>query len=144
MQASIRPATPEDARVVAALIIEMAAEEGEQTGLTMAYAAGYLRAPGCGALLAEVDGLPAGLLSYTIRPDLYHAGPTCIIQELVVTAAQRGHGIGSALLETFLAQMQAQGMREVSVTTMPDNQGAMALYRRHGLVDEAVYLEKHF
>ncbi len=33
---------------------------------------------------------------------------------------------------------------EVSVTTMPDNQGAIRFYKRHGLVDEAVFLEKHF
>jgi ribosomal protein S18 acetylase RimI-like enzyme len=33
---------------------------------------------------------------------------------------------------------------EVSVTTLPDNQEAIAFYKSHGMVDEAVYLEKHF
>jgi ribosomal protein S18 acetylase RimI-like enzyme len=27
---------------------------------------------------------------------------------------------------------------------LPDNQGAIRFYRSHGLVDEAIHLEKHF
>ncbi len=144
MQATIRSAKPEDTSAVVALVTEMAVEDGETTDLAQAYAAEFLRSTGCGALLAEVDGRPVGLLSYTIRPDLYHAGPTCLIQELVVTSTLRGQGVGSALLEALISQMRAEGMQEVSVSTMPDNHGAIAFYRRHGLTDEAVLLEKHF
>ncbi len=144
MQPSIRPATSEDAPAILALLCELASAEHEIIHLTEAYLADFLASPGCGVLLAEVHGRPAGVLSYVIRPDLYHAGPTALIQELIVTAAMRGQGIGSALLAAFLPHMQAAGMMEVSVATMPGNQGAIDLYRRHGLVDEAVLLERHF
>jgi ribosomal protein S18 acetylase RimI-like enzyme len=36
------------------------------------------------------------------------------------------------------------GCAEVSVSTLSDNEDAQRFYRSHGLVDEAVFLEKHF
>jgi ribosomal protein S18 acetylase RimI-like enzyme len=67
-----------------------------------------------------------------------------LIEELVVSANWRGHGIGSALMNALLRHLRKQGCAEVSVTTMPDNAGAIRFYQSHGLTDEALYLEKHF
>ena len=64
--------------------------------------------------------------------------------DLVIAASHRGRGVGGALLEALLARLEKDGCAEVSVTTMPDNEGALRFYRSHGLTDEAVYLEKHF
>jgi len=61
-----------------------------------------------------------------------------------VDEAFRGQSVGKTLLEEFMNQLQARGCVEVSVTTMPDNIGAPRFYKAHGLVDESVYLEKHF
>jgi ribosomal protein S18 acetylase RimI-like enzyme len=62
----------------------------------------------------------------------------------VVQADQRGRGAGGSLLEAAIARARDGGCAEISVSTMPDNRRAQAFYRRHGLADEAVLLERHF
>jgi ribosomal protein S18 acetylase RimI-like enzyme len=144
MPLSIRDAVPPDAPVILGMVQELATSAGETTPLTLAYARQYLSASGGHVLLAEMDGVPVGMLSYSIRADLFHAAPTGLIEELVVRAEARGQGVGTVLVQELLQRLSSQGCAEVSVTTMPDNAGAVRFYRRLGLVDEAVYLEKHF
>ncbi len=139
----IREAGPGDEATVTVLIHELAAASGETSPLTEGYARNYLATPGSHVLLAKNAGRIAGLLSYSVRPNLYHAGPSALIEELVVAEVERGQGVGSALLEHLLALLKAAGCTEVSVTTLPENEGAQRFYRAHGLVDEAVFLEKH-
>jgi ribosomal protein S18 acetylase RimI-like enzyme len=87
---------------------------------------------------------PDGVLTYSVRPDLYHAAPTGLIEELVVRQSMRGQGVGGALLDELFSRLTALGCAEVSVTTMPDNAAAIEFYKAHGLTDEALFLEKHF
>lgn len=75
---------------------------------------------------------------------VHHAAGSGLIEELIVSGSARGRGAGSALLADLLRRLAAAGCAEVSVSTMPDNEGAKRFYRSHGLVDEAVFLEKHF
>ncbi len=63
MQTSIRPAAPEDAAEVVALIRLLAADNGEATALTPDYARLFLSDAERGAFLVEADGVVAGLLS---------------------------------------------------------------------------------
>jgi ribosomal protein S18 acetylase RimI-like enzyme len=144
MSIEVRDANISDAAVIVELIQELAGSIEERSPITEAYVATYLAFPGSAVLLAEQDGVPAGLLSYSLRPNLYHAGGSCLIEEFVVRSGARGQGVGGALLSELLRRLPAQGCAEVSVTTMPDNAGAIRFYKNHGLVDEAVFLEKHF
>jgi ribosomal protein S18 acetylase RimI-like enzyme len=143
MPITIRDATPQDTPAIVRLIRELAATGGEDSPLTETYAARYLAEPACTVLLAESEQQVIGLLSYSLRPNLYHAAATCLIEELVVQETERGHGVGNLLLEELLRRLPALGCAEVSVTTMPDNTAAIRFYRKHGLVDEALYLERH-
>jgi ribosomal protein S18 acetylase RimI-like enzyme len=43
-----------------------------------------------------------------------------------------------------LRRFEAAGCREAAVSTELGNERAAALYRKHGLVDESLQLEKHF
>lgn len=140
----IRDAGAEDARVIVKLVKALAETDGFDSPIDEAYVRYYLSQGRHFALLADVHGEIAGLLAYLMKADLYHAGDTCYITELVVLEPYRAHGIGSALLEALLRRLEGQGAVEVSVTTMPDNQGAIRFYKQHGLVDEAVFLERHF
>jgi ribosomal protein S18 acetylase RimI-like enzyme len=81
----------------------------------------------------------------TIRPatDMDAAAVVSPIQELVVRDSHRGQGIGENLVRMVVARARASGCAEVSVSTMPDNQGAQRFYRRLGFADEAVFLEMH-
>ena len=140
----IRDARSEDASDIVRLIQELAADDGVQSPINEAYARYYLSQPHYHALLAEADGLVMGLLAYMMKADLFHGGETCYISELIVTDGQRDRGIGSALMQALFHRLEEDGCVEVSVSTMPNNRGAIAFYRRHGMVDEAVFLEKHF
>ncbi len=140
----IRDAAPADAAEIVAIIREMAEEDREATPVDAEYVRQYLAAAGSGILLAEADGAPAGLLSYSFRPGLFHAAPSCLIELLIVRRDRRGCGIGGALLEALLSRAREARCAEASVSTMPGNPGAIRFYRSHGLTEEAVFLERHF
>jgi ribosomal protein S18 acetylase RimI-like enzyme len=139
----IREAKAGDEPLVVGLIQELAEAGGDSSPITEAYVKTYLAFPGSRVLLAEEEGRAIGLLSYAVRPDLYHAANSGLIEELVVLRSDRGRGVGSALLSEVLRRLAAAGCVEVSVSTMPDNKAALRFYRSHGLVEEAVFLETH-
>jgi ribosomal protein S18 acetylase RimI-like enzyme len=141
---TIREAQIKDSSAIVQLIRELAATAGDASPITEAYVAKYLSSATGAILLAEMQQEVVGLLSYSLRPDLYHAAATCLIEELIVLEVKRGKGVGSQLLEELVTRLAGMGCPEVSVTTMPDNAGAIRFYRRHGLVDEALLLEHHF
>jgi PhnO protein len=140
----VRDAQPGDAPHVVRLITDLARADGENSPITERYVSQYLSASGSRLLVAEVEGQVVGLLSYSVRPNLYHAADSGLIEELIVAEDRRGSGIGSALLAEALRRLESTGCAEVSVSTMPDNDGAQRFYRSHGLIEEAVFLEKHF
>jgi ribosomal protein S18 acetylase RimI-like enzyme len=144
MDILIREATIQDASVVVHLISEMASSIDGSSPITEQYAREYLSSPSSHILLAEIQGQAVGLLSYSIRPDLYHAAPTALIEELVVSEGFRSQGVGGALLDEVLSRLEKSGCAEVSLSVLNDNLDAIRLYRAHGLADEALYLEKHF
>lgn len=140
----VREAQRGDESLIIELIKELAEAVGEPSPVTEEYVRNYLGFPGSGVLLAEEDSKAIGLLSYSVRPNLYHAASSGLIEELVVARSARGRGVGSALLTDLIRRLESMGCAEVSVSTMSDKEGAQRFYRSHGLVDEAVFLEKHF
>ena len=97
-----------------------------------------------GVLLACLGNHVAGLLSYSLRADLYHAGNSLLIEELVVDEKHRGKGIGGALMTSLLKRVDELGCKELCLAVMPENEGAIRFYKRHGLQEEALFLERHF
>ena len=144
MNIHIRHALPADSNHIVTLIQELAQSIGETSPITSAYVSAYLTFPGCILLLAEWHEQIAGVLSCSVRPNLYHNGNTALIEELIIRDEWRGQGPGGELFNELFSRLEEQGCIEVSVTTMPENEGAIRFYRAHGLVDEAIYLEKHF
>jgi len=143
MSISIRQAQPADATTIAELIRELAEGEEEETPVTVAYVIGYLTVPGNGVLLAERGGNTLGLISYSIRPNLYHAADSCLIEELIVHREARGTGVGRALVDDLTRRAMVLECAEISVSTLPDNDAAIQFYRILGFTDEALFLEKH-
>jgi ribosomal protein S18 acetylase RimI-like enzyme len=140
----LHQADPGEATSIATLIRQLAEDIGETSPVTEAYARQYLLGKDQTVLLAEFKGQVVGLLSYSVRRDLYHAGETALIEELVVDREYRGQGIGSALMDLLLERLQGLGCKEVSVTTLPGNERAICFYKKHRLTDRAVLLERHF
>jgi ribosomal protein S18 acetylase RimI-like enzyme len=139
----IREAALADADDIVSLIRELARIEGMPSPITADYVTAYLGAPGVCILLLEAAGQVLGLISYFIRPNLYHAADCCLIDELIVLEQARGQGVGSALLEKVIERAIAMGCAEVSLSTMTDNAAAIAFYRQHGFTSEALSLEQH-
>jgi len=142
-QTMIREASSCDAADAVGLIRILAQSDGEESPVNEEYVREFLSFPGSGILLACAGDRALGLLSYSMRPNLYHASRSCLIEELVVDESARGRGIGGALVEAVMQKAAAAGCAEISVTTMPENRGAIRFYRSHGFEDEAVYLERH-
>ncbi len=57
---------------------------------------------------------------------------------------RRSRGVGDALPAAALRRFEAAGCKEAAVATVSGNDRAAALYRKHGMVDEALQLDKHF
>lgn len=144
MAFKMKDAAPSDSKDVLQLIQELAAHEGYSSPLTESYVTQYLAHFGCGILLAERDDQIIGLLSYSFIPNLFHAGNTCLIKELVIKSEYRGKGIGSALIQAIIERAEQHDCKEISISAMPENIPAINLYRSMGFEDEAVFLEKHF
>ncbi|HEX5807672.1 MAG TPA: GNAT family N-acetyltransferase [Anaerolineales bacterium] len=139
-QILIREATAKDAGDAVRLICQL----GDDSEVTEGYVLHYLSGTDRCILLAERADAVVGLLSYSMRADLFHGGNSVLIEELVVDEGCRGAGIGGALLDELMKRAEAFACKEVCLAVMPDNDEAIRFYKRHGLVEEALFLERHF
>jgi ribosomal protein S18 acetylase RimI-like enzyme len=144
MATFVREARLEDNEVVVSLIRELGEMDGNKTVLSAEDVKHFLEVPGNMILLTEVDGQVVGLLSYTVSLDLWHAGDCCLIRELIIRARNRQQGLGGLLLQEVFRRAESNNWTEVSVSTRADNLPAIALYKKHGMTDEAMLLEWHF
>jgi ribosomal protein S18 acetylase RimI-like enzyme len=140
----IRDAQTGEEEAIAALIRELAAGEEVASGATRDLVSRYVALPDSSIIVAERDGALVGVLTCFVRPGLFHGGPWASIEELVVTAEARGTGVGDALVAEAMRRFETAGCLEVGVSTEFDNEAAKRLYRKHGLRDESLLLERHF
>ena len=138
----IRLARAADAERIVDLVRQLAIS-GDASAITAGFVRLALERPEMTLYVAERSGRVLGVMSLSERASLCHAASSCTIEELVVDEGARGQGIGSALVLRAIEHARARGSAELSVSTMPDNAAALRLYRRHGLTDEAVLLERH-
>lgn len=111
--------------------------------ITEEYVHEYIENPKSKILLVEKDGRVVGLLSYSIRPDLWHATICCFIEEIVVEESERGKGIGTQLIQSVMEEMKKSGCAEIVLIVDKENIAAQRLYIRLGIDEEAMCLEKH-
>ena len=143
MSIIIRDAKSEDKSDIVELIKAFAKETGETSPITPAFVERYLASPSNYILVAEWNSHFAGLLSYSLRLDLWHAASCCYIEEIIVKEPFRGKGIGSALINFMLQKAKNEGYAEISLTVDQENARAQALYKRLGIDEFVVGLEKH-
>jgi ribosomal protein S18 acetylase RimI-like enzyme len=145
MAITIRPALLSDGASIVEIFRELDEEEaGEKSQVSPAYVETYLSSLSNAILIAEWEGQFAGLLSYAIRLDLWHAAPCLFIEQIAIKRSLRGKGIGTVLIEHILHKAREMGCAEIALTVGRENTGAQALYRRLGIDEETVCLEKHF
>jgi len=143
MSIKIREATTKDIAEIVALIQEFARENEDESPITSVFVETYLASPVDFILLAEHDGQVAGLLSYSLNLNLWHAAAGCYIADVFVRESLRGKGVGTGLLQYILKKAESEGCAELSLTVETDNPRAQALYKRLGIDEVIVGLEKH-
>jgi GNAT superfamily N-acetyltransferase len=80
------------------------------------------------ALVADSDGQLLGLTHYLFHRSTIAIGPVCYLQDLFITEAARGKGIGRALIEAVYEQARVAGSSRVYWQTHETNLTAMQLY----------------
>lgn len=138
---AVRSATDADADALASIVRFMGSGPSP---VNSEYVRESFSRPGFGVLVAEGRNGIVGLLSYSIRPNLWHAADACLIEILAVRPDARGAGVGSALMKAIIARAALCGCAEITVMADAANEGAIRLYRRHGLEEQIVGLERHF
>lgn len=82
-------------------------------------------------LVASRSGVDVGMVSAT--------APLASEVELIsmwVAPEARGQGVGDALVDAVVGWAVAQGVSRVALSVRNGNEAAIALYRRHGFVDD--------
>jgi RimJ/RimL family protein N-acetyltransferase len=55
---------------------------------------------------------------------------------MMVAAAWRGQGVGTALVAAAIDWARARGLHKLTLSVFPQNEAAVALYRKFGFVEE--------
>ena len=89
--------------------------------------------------IARVNGKIAGAL--TLATFRIPTGVRAWIEDVVVDAAARGHGVGEALNQAAILEAHHRGAITVDLTSRPSREAANRLYQRIGFVarDTNVY-----
>jgi GNAT superfamily N-acetyltransferase len=80
------------------------------------------------ALVAEDRGKLVGLTHYLYHRSTTRTELTCYLQDLFTTPAQRGRGIGRALIEGVYDRARSAGIRRVYWQTQESNAAGRLLY----------------
>jgi len=132
----IRPATPADVPTILRFIRELALYEREPEAVVATEADllrdGFGPVPRYRALIAELDGAPAGFALCFTSYSTWRGHHGLRLEDLYVPPALRGLGIGRALLARVAKIAVAEGCPRVEWDVLDWNAPAIAVYERLG------------
>ncbi len=85
--------------------------------------------------VAELDGEVVGFALHHTHLSTWVAAPDCYLEDLFLTEAARGHGLGRALLDDLIAICRANGNARLYWHTDEANTQARALYDSYAPYD---------
>lgn len=130
MSVSIRAASEVDDAVVAAFARLIPQLSSSSPAPTAAELLAIVDNPNSVLFLAEVDGALVG--SLTLAFYRIPTGLKAWIEDVVVDASARGHGVGEALNLAAIAEARSRGAKNVSLTSRSSREAANRLYQRLG------------
>lgn len=89
--------------------------------------------PALGRLFVlRVDGAVAGMANALITVSTAEGGRVVLLEDVIVSRAHRGGGLGRKLVEHVLDWARRQGYRRVTLLADQENHAAWAFYRKLG------------
>ena len=131
MTISVRPARPEEDRVIEGHVHESRMESRRHRGRL-----DPTPAEGAHHIVGVIGDEVVGSLSWSDqdgRRDIIH---------LYVVPECRGVGVGDALMERVLSDARNSGMVAVTSTVLPGDRETKNMMERHGLVARAIQVER--
>jgi GNAT superfamily N-acetyltransferase len=139
MPHDIRPAVPADVPAILDLIRGLAAYEklsdqavATEDQLTSALFPADGAAPLVHCVLGRVDGVPVAFALYFFNFSTFLGRPGLYLEDLFVTPAHRGKGMGKALLLHLAALANARGCGRMEWAVLDWNVDAIAFYESLG------------
>lgn len=136
----IRPATPADVPVILRFVRELAVFEREPDAVhatePMLHDALFGAQPAAEVVLAERDGVPAGFALFFHNFSTWTGRRGVYLEDLYVTPAARGQGVGGALLRHLAQIAVARGCARFEWSVLDWNESAIAFYRAMGAVGQ--------
>lgn len=136
MTLMIRPAEPKDVPTVLHFVRELAdyekAIEKVVATETLLHEAMFSATPAAEALIAENDGSPVGLALFFHNFSTWTGWRGLYLEDLYVTPAARGHGVGKALLKYLAALAVERGCTRFEWQVLTWNTPAIEFYRAMG------------
>jgi GNAT superfamily N-acetyltransferase len=133
---NIRPATPDDVPVILRFIRELAEYEREPHAVRAKEADllrdGFGETPRFRCVIAEVDVLPVGFALFFTTYSTWRGHHGIRLEDIYVTPAMRGHGIGKALLAHVAGIAVAEGCPRLEWDVLVWNAPAIGFYERMG------------
>ena len=129
----VRRATAADAADLGRLLYEFNTEFSSPTPDAQTLAGRiekFIEAGEAAFLVAGSD--PAGFAEIRFRPSLYLEGLSAHLEELYVVPAQRGQGLGRALLDAAIEAARDKGAEHMDLGTSEDDTAARSLYESAG------------
>lgn len=135
----IRPATPDDVPTILRFVRELAAFEREPDAVvateTSLHEALFGAHPAAEALIAE-DGEPVGFALFFHNFSTWTGRRGLYLEDLYVTPAARGRGVGAALLRHLAGIALDRGCARFEWAVLDWNADAIAFYRAMGAVGQ--------
>lgn len=132
----VRAAGPDDVPRIHAFIVELAVYEREPDAVTgtpeMLAGALFGERPSAEALIAEVDGDPAGFALFHGTFSTWECTPGIWLEDLFVPDRHRASGVGRALLTHLAALAVQRGCARLEWHALDWNELALGFYRRLG------------
>jgi GNAT superfamily N-acetyltransferase len=130
----IRKAVKEDCTRLLELVRELAVYENAPEQVTVSLQhfeeSGFGAQPVWWALVAEEEGIIAGFALYYIRYSTWK-GQRLYLEDILVTEAMRGKGIGKLLFDALIVEAKEKGFSGIVWQVLNWNEPAINFYKKY-------------